>query len=172
MMHQQDMADSLWWFALWGPCIDPWINMVSIQICQIFLRLLKIAFACNVCDVAFLHATNAMSHTLHTLHTLHAKKKPYVYDCPSSWKHTPEKRSRTESLPKVFLQDNYEQIYFILLFCLSHKKRNEKWDSSYTAICVSSWYIRTNSSRSIFWIQKIFCSMMQWLIYAGIQYGT
>jgi hypothetical protein len=84
MMHQQDMADSLWWFALWGPCIDPWINMVSIQICQIFLRLLKIAFACNVCDVAFLHATNAMSHTLHTLHTLHAKKKPYVYDCPSS----------------------------------------------------------------------------------------
>jgi hypothetical protein len=35
---------------------------------------------------------------------------------------TPEKRSRTESLPEVFLHNNCEQIYFILLLCLSHKK--------------------------------------------------
>jgi hypothetical protein len=36
---------------------------------------------------------------------------------------TPEKRSGTESLPEVLLHDNCEQIYyFILLFCLSHKK--------------------------------------------------
>jgi hypothetical protein len=50
---------------------------------------------------------------------------------------TPEKRSGPESLPKVFLHDNCEQINFILLFCLSHKK-NEKEDSSCTAKCVSS----------------------------------
>jgi hypothetical protein len=29
-------------------------------------------------------------------------------------------------------------------------------------------YIPTNSSRSIFWIQKIFCLMMHWLIYVGM----
>jgi hypothetical protein len=51
---------------------------------------------------------------------------------------TPEKKSRTESLPGVFPHDNCEQIYFILLFCLSHKKRNKKRDSSYTAKHVSS----------------------------------
>ncbi len=30
------------------------------------------------------------------------------------------------------------------------------------------WYISTNSSRSIFWIQKIFCLMMRWRSYAGM----
>ncbi len=34
------------------------------------------------------------------------------------------------------------------------------------------WDIHTNFSRSIFWIQKIFCSMTHWLFYAGIQYAT
>jgi hypothetical protein len=36
---------------------------------------------------------------------------------------TPERRSGTESLTKVFLRNNSEQIYFILLFCLSHEKK-------------------------------------------------
>ncbi len=41
------------WFALWSPHIAPWINMVSVQICWIFLCLSKIEFvACDVCDVA------------------------------------------------------------------------------------------------------------------------
>ena len=44
-------------------------------------------------------------------------------------------RSRTESLSKVFLHDNCEQIS---IFCLSQKGRNEKRDSFYTAKCVSS----------------------------------
>jgi hypothetical protein len=35
---------------------------------------------------------------------------------------TPEKRSGTKSLPKVFLHNKCKQIYFILFFCLSHKK--------------------------------------------------
>ncbi len=30
------------------------------------------------------------------------------------------------------------------------------------------WYVSTNSSRSIFWIQKIFCSMMLWRSYVGM----
>ncbi len=30
------------------------------------------------------------------------------------------------------------------------------------------WYVSTNSSRSIFWIQKIFCSMMRWHSYKGM----
>jgi hypothetical protein len=41
----------------------------------------------------------------------------------------------TESLPEVFLHDNCDKIYFILL--PSHKKRNEKRDSFYTAKRVS-----------------------------------
>jgi len=45
-------------------------------------------------------------------------------------------RTGTESLPKVFLHDNCEQISFF--FCLSQKGRNEKWDSFYTAKRVSS----------------------------------
>ncbi len=34
------------------------------------------------------------------------------------------------------------------------------------------WYIFTNSFRSIFWIQKIFCLMMRWLSYLGILVST
>ncbi len=30
------------------------------------------------------------------------------------------------------------------------------------------WYVSTNSSGSIFWIQKIFCSMMRWRSYVGM----
>jgi hypothetical protein len=30
------------------------------------------------------------------------------------------------------------------------------------------WYVSTNSSGSIFWIQKIFCSMMRWRFYVGM----
>ncbi len=85
VMCQQDMADRPGWFALWSPCIAPWINMVSVQF---------FGFSCIHQKLHLLHAmyamlhlsraTNAMSHTLHTLHTLHAKKKPYVYDCLSS----------------------------------------------------------------------------------------
>ncbi len=30
------------------------------------------------------------------------------------------------------------------------------------------WYTSTNSSISIFWIQKIFCSMMRWLSYVAM----
>jgi len=30
------------------------------------------------------------------------------------------------------------------------------------------WYVSTNSSRSIFWIQKNFCSMMRWRSYVGM----
>ncbi len=30
------------------------------------------------------------------------------------------------------------------------------------------WYIPKNSSRSIFWIQKIFYTMMRWLTYVGM----
>jgi hypothetical protein len=35
---------------------------------------------------------------------------------------TPEMKRGTESLPKVFLHNNREQIYFILFYCLSHKE--------------------------------------------------
>jgi hypothetical protein len=34
------------------------------------------------------------------------------------------------------------------------------------------WYVSTNSSRSIFWIQKIFCSMMRWRSYVGMPVST
>ncbi len=30
------------------------------------------------------------------------------------------------------------------------------------------WYVSTNSSGSILWIQKIFCSMMRWRSYVGM----
>jgi hypothetical protein len=30
------------------------------------------------------------------------------------------------------------------------------------------WYVSTNSSRSIFWIQKNFCLMMRWRSYVGM----
>jgi hypothetical protein len=30
------------------------------------------------------------------------------------------------------------------------------------------WYVSLNSSRSIFWIQKIFCLMMRWHSYMGM----
>jgi hypothetical protein len=30
------------------------------------------------------------------------------------------------------------------------------------------WYVSTNSSGGIFWIQKIFCSMMRWHSYVGM----
>jgi hypothetical protein len=30
------------------------------------------------------------------------------------------------------------------------------------------WYISANSSRSIIWIQKIFCLMMRWITYVGM----
>jgi len=46
-------------------------------------------------------------------------------------------RSGTESLPKVFLHDNCEQISYNF-FRLSQKGRNEKWDSFYAAKRVSS----------------------------------
>jgi hypothetical protein len=46
-------------------------------------------------------------------------------------------RSGTESLPKVFLHDNCEQISYYF-FRLSQKGRNEKRDSFYTAKRVSS----------------------------------
>jgi len=47
-------------------------------------------------------------------------------------------RSGTESLPKVFLHYNCEQISFIIFFAFLKKGRNEKRDSFYTAKRVSS----------------------------------
>jgi hypothetical protein len=36
----------------------------------------------------------------------------------------------------------------------------------------SIWYVSTNSSRSIFWIQKISCLVMHWLSYVGMPVFT
>jgi hypothetical protein len=58
--------------------------------------------------------------------------------------------SGTESLTKVFLHGNCEQISFIIFFRLSQKGRNEKRDSFYTAKRVSSVHSCVSTSGRIF----------------------
>jgi hypothetical protein len=47
----------------------------------------------------------------------------------------------TKSLPKVFVHNNCELIYFLFYFIAFSQNRNEKQDSFYTAKHVSSWIL-------------------------------
>jgi hypothetical protein len=82
-----------------------------------------------------LHAISAMPLRLHAIAcnvaVISAKKK-LMSTTVRVLENTSGTRSGTESLPKVFLHDNCEQIYIIIFLPFS-KKRNKKRDSFYTA---------------------------------------
>ena len=109
MMRQQDMADRPGWFVLWSPCIVPWINMVSVQICRIFLHLSKIAYiSCNVCTVTFIACDKYNVAYIAYIAYIACKKETLCLRLSEFLKNTPVKRNGTESLPVVFLHNNCE----------------------------------------------------------------
>jgi hypothetical protein len=99
---------------------------------QIFLHLSKFAFvACNVCNVTFIACNKCnIAYIAYIAYITYIAYVAYIA-CKKNlmsttvWvlENTPEKRSGTESFPKVFLHNNCEQIYFILLFYLSLIKK-------------------------------------------------
>jgi len=107
----------------WDAGTSFWSNSIFCERCRSdLIRFHAIAITCNrmrshetACDSMQSHEiANLMSTTVRVLENASGT------------------RSGTESLPKVFLHDNCEQISYIF-FRLSQKGRNEKRDSFYTA---------------------------------------
>ncbi len=69
-----------------------------------------------------LHATNAMSHLLHAMYATNARntRKIVIVRLFNFLKTLFNiKEAGLKILPEVFLHNNCERIYFILVFCLS-----------------------------------------------------
>ncbi len=101
------------------------------------------AIACDVAEIACdcmqccrdhmqLHAMLLQSHAI-ACDVMRSQKKTFLSSAVQVLENTPGTRSGTESLPKEFLHDNCEQIYYHYFFRLSQRRRNEKRDSFYTA---------------------------------------
>jgi hypothetical protein len=132
MMCQQDMAYIPGWFALWSPCIAPWINMVSVQICWIFLRLSKIALvACDVCNVTFMAWGKRNVAYITYIAYIACKKETLCLRLSKFLKTHQKRKARLKVCPKCFFMTTVNRFILYCCFAFLIKKRNEKWYSSY-----------------------------------------
>jgi hypothetical protein len=84
------------------------------------------------------HAKNTMSHTLHATNGMYAMyaintRKSNVVGLSSFLNTFYLRKVGLKVCPKCFFTTSVNRFIFYFLFLPSHKKRNEKWDSFYTA---------------------------------------
>ncbi len=104
--------------------------MFSVQICcicgmthQIFLRLPKIAFvACNECNAAFIACNKCVVAYTAYIAYISCKKETLRLWLSRFLKTHQKREAGLKVCPKCFFTTTVNRFYFILLFCLSHKK--------------------------------------------------